>query len=153
MSWGKSDKEALALRISTRLPLLLPLIAASCAGLGPNPYVQPQYVDGPCHVDSFFIVALSTTNTDMTASSSGEACVITMFNPDLQAVQDGALITERATHGQVWTRLLGADSIAQVFYRPFAGYVGPDRFNITFEPAARDVTFNVTVQPGGAPPG
>jgi len=133
---------------------VLPLAVTSCAGfgMGPNPYVQPQSVEGPCHVKTFFVVALSTSPAEMTVDNSGQACVITMFNPDLQVVQDGAVITERAAHGRVWTGLFGGDRVAKVVYMPLPGYSGPDRFNITFEPAARDVTFNVTVRPPGAPP-
>ncbi len=129
------------------------LAVASCAGfaMGPNPYVQPQNVLGPCHVKTFFIVALNTSTTEMTVDNTGQACVVTMFNPDLQVVQDGALITERPAHGQVWTELLGGDRVVDVTYRPLPGYAGPDRFNITFEPAARDVTFNVTVRPADVP--
>jgi len=134
---------------------LFALIVTSCSGLGlgPNPYVQPQEVLGPCHVKTFFIVALSTSPAEMTVDNTGEPCVIIMFNPDLQVVQDGALITERAAHGQVWTGLYGGDRVARVVYKALPGYAGPDRFNITFEPAARDVTFNVTVRPPGAPSG
>ncbi len=98
------------------------------------------------------MVALNTSYTDMTIDNTGQACVITMFNPDLQVVQNGAIISERPTHGQIQTELLAADQVVRVIYQPLPGYAGPDRFNLTFEPAARDVTFNVTVRPPGAPP-
>jgi len=78
------------------------------------------------------------------------ACMVTMFNPDLQAIQDGAFVTEQAAHGQVGTELLGGNQTVQVIYKALPGYAGPDRFEITFEPGARNVVFNVAVRPSGA---
>ena len=142
------------MRMFRGLFLFVPLSAVSCANLGPNPNVQPQAVNGPCTVKPFFVVRLSETPTQMTTQNTGQACVVTMFNPDLGAVQDAAFVSQRPAHGQAWTQIYGGDrGTVVVFYKPAAAYVGPDTFDITFEPEARDVLFHVTVQPPGVPAG
>jgi hypothetical protein len=123
----------------------------ACAHPGPNPYVQPQTVTGPCTVKSFFIVPLRATPTEMKVENTGEPCVVSMFNPDLGAVQDAAFVTSRPTHGQVVTQVQGGDrGSVIVVYKPAQGYSGPDSFLVTFEPEARDVLFNVMIAPPAA---
>jgi hypothetical protein len=141
-------------RMFGNLLLFVPCVAVSCANLGPNPYVQPQAVNGPCTVKPFFIIRLSETPTEMKTENTGQACVISMFNPDLGAVQDAAFVSLQPAHGQAWTQIFGGDrGTVVVFYKPAAAYVGPDLFDVTFEPEARDVLFHVTVTPPGVPAG
>ena len=99
----------------TALPL------ASCAGLDrvDRGNLQPQTVEGPCHVKKFFIVGLSTTPTTMQVTNTGEPCRVTILNADLQIVLDGALITTRPSHGQVAAGLIeGGRSAAIRFCLP-----------------------------------
>jgi hypothetical protein len=89
----------------------------------------------------------------MKIENTGEACSISMFNADLGAAQDGAIVSQRPAHGQVTTQLLGGErGTTIVAYKPNATYAGQDSFDITFEPEARDVVFHVTVTAPGVPP-
>ena len=129
------------------LSLLLPLLA-SCAGVeghtqGPT---QPQSTTGPCQVHQFFLLGFRSVPTRLTVANTGEACTFTLINPALNVVIDAALLTGRASHGVADVRLIGGNRQAEVLYRPAPGYVGPDRFDITLEPNAVGVTFNVDVQ-------
>jgi len=131
----------------------MPLIVASCANLGPNPYVQPQAVSGPCSIEPFFIVTFREIPTNMAVKNTGQMCAISMFNPDLGAVQDAAFLSLRPVHGQAWTQIFGGDrGMVIVFYKPTPAYFGPDLFDITFEPGARDVLFHVVVSSPTAQP-
>ena len=126
------------------LPIFL--VTNSCANLGPNPYVQPQAVNGPCNVEPFFLVTFRQTPANVTVKNTGEVCAISMFNPDLGAIQDAAFLSARPKHGQAWTKIYGGDrGMVVVFYKPTEAYVGPDSFDVTFEPSARDALFQVVV--------
>jgi hypothetical protein len=92
------------------------------------------------------------TPTDMKVENNGQECSISMFNADLGAAQDGALVSTRPAHGHVITELLGGErGTTKLVYTPDAGYAGPDSFDITFEPGARDVVFRVAVTAPGLP--
>ncbi len=72
--------------------VLLPLASAACTGPGASTgALQPQSVSGPCNVKKFFIARLDRTYTDMTVDSSEQACRFTLFNPDLQLVENCGL--------------------------------------------------------------
>jgi hypothetical protein len=142
------------MRLLKALLLLTPCMAGACATSRPNPNVQPQAVAGPCTVKPFFVVPLRPTPTEMEIENTGQSCSISIFNADLGAAQDGALISTRPQHGQVTTQLLGGErGTTVVVYTPNAAYAGPDLFDITFEPGARDVVFHVTVKPPVRPAG
>ena len=141
------------MKISWPFCLFIPLVINSCANLGPNPYVQPQAVTGPCSVKSFFLVSFRETPTNMTVENTGQVCAISMFNADLGAVQDAAFLSLQPKHGQAWTKIFGGDrGTVVVFYQPTKSYVGLDSFDITFEPEARDVLFHVVVSSPTAHP-
>ncbi len=118
------------------------------AAAGPT---QPQSVSGPCHVKDFFIVSLGTSDTEMTIDNDGQACRLTLFNPDLQAFQTAALITSQPSHGQATARLTDANFMAEITYTPQPGYAGDDRFAATIEPNDKAVIVSVTVRPGMPP--
>ena len=143
--------------------LLLATSLLGLAGFGPT---QPQSVSGPCRVTQFFIVALGTSHTTMTTSSvpaSGDAaaaaggCSFTLFNPDLQVFQSGALITRPPRHGQAQAGLVQGGRMAELSYRPAPGFVGRDRFTATIEPRDKVVIVAVRVMgtavPNRRPPG
>ncbi len=138
---------------SVLLPLLIPLWCASCAGLASNDQgaLQPQTVSGPCQVKKFFILRLTSVHTDMTVGNAGQACSLTLFNPDLQVVLNAALVTSRPAHGRATAELITAGRQAAVSYAPQPGYTGSDSFSVTFEPNAIGITFSVTVQPNVPP--
>ncbi len=125
------------------LALVLPLLAAGCAGLDRTDQgvLQPQTVSGPCHVKKFFLVGVSTTHTNMQVD-----------NPDIQAVLDGALVTGRPAHGQVVAGLINQGRSATIAYAPQPGFSGADRFSVAIEPGDHDIDFAVTVQPGAPKP-
>ena len=135
------------------LPLLLPLWCASCAGLASNDQgvLQPQTVSGPCQVKKFFILRQTSVRTDMTVGNTGQACSLTLFNPDLQIVLNAALVTSRPAHGRATAELITGRRQAAVSYAPQPGYTGSDSFSVTFEPDDIAVTFSVTVQPNVSP--
>ena len=81
----------------------------------------------------FFIVALGTSNTDMTVTGAG-ACVFTLINPDLQRFQTAAYVTTVPQHGTATAQLVDGGRMASVSYTPAPGYHGPDRFTATIEP-------------------
>ncbi len=139
---------------SVILPLLIPLWCVSCAGLARNDQgpLQPQTVRGPCQVKKFFILSQTSTHTEMTVGNAGQACDLTLFNPDLQVTLNAALVNSQPVHGRAAATLITAGRQAAVSYAPQPGYTGPDRFSVTFEPNDIGVTFSVTVQPN-APPG
>ena len=132
------------------LAVLLPFALAACAGLDRSDRgtLQPQTVSGPCQVKKFFLVAYTAIPTDMTARG-GQACSLTLINPDLQIINTAALITSSAAHGQAAAGLLSGTTQAGVSYTPQPGYAGPDSFTLTIEPSDRAVRFNVMVQPAG----
>lgn len=133
------------------LLLLLPLAAVSCAGLERSDQgaLQPQTVSGPCQVKKFFLVSLTAVPTDMTVTGGGQACSLTLINPNLQIFNTAALVTSPASHGRAESGLLAGGTQAGVSYAPQPGYTGPDSFTITLEPQDRAVRFAVTVQPAG----
>lgn len=133
---------------------LLPLLAASCAGLDRNDQgqLQPQSVRGPCQVKKFFLLGLRSVPTNMTVGNVGAACTFTVLNPDLQVVINAALVTGPASHGQAAVGLNYGNRQAVVYYTPQPGYIGTDRFSVTLEPNAIGITVNVTVQQA-PPPG
>ena len=138
-----------ATRMGRRAALLLaPLCCASCAGLAANDQgvLQPQAVSGPCQVKKFFILRLTSVHADMTVGNAGQACSLTLFNPDLQIVLNAALVTSQPTHGRATAELITAGRQAAVSYAPQPGYTGTDSFSVTFEPNAIGITFSVTVQ-------
>jgi hypothetical protein len=89
---------------------LLPLLAASCAGLDRNDRgnLQPQTVRGPCQVKKFFLLGTTSVPTNMTVGNAGEACTFTVLNPDLQVVINAALVTGQASHGRASVGLVYA---------------------------------------------
>ena len=117
--------------------------AAGLAGFGPT---QPQTLTGPCHVKSFFIVALGTSNTTMTVDSGAQACRFTLINPAQQLFQTAASITEPPHHGQAAAGLLEGGRTAEVSYTPAPGYAGPDRFTATIQPNDKAVIVKVIVR-------
>lgn len=134
--------------------VLLPLLAASCAGLDRNDQgrLQPQTVRGPCQVKKFFLLGLRSVPAEMTVGNAGAACTFTVLNPDLQVVINAALVTGPASHGRAGVGLAYGNRQAVVSYLPQPGYIGTDRFSVTLEPNATGITVNVTVQQA-APPG
>ena len=129
----------------------LALLAAlgGCAGLpqysgGP---LQPQDVSGPCRSQSFFLLAFRSVPADLTVAPSGGACTLTLINPALNQVINAALITRPAQHGRATAGLISGNRQAVVSYQPAPGYVGRDSFDVTMQPNAVGVTFNVTVGP------
>ena len=130
------------------LLLLAPLISTSCGDLARNDpgNLQPQTVRGPCKVKKFFILGTTSVRTEMTVGNVGQACVFTIFNPNLQIVLNAALVTGQPSHGRATAELITAGRQAAVSYTPQPGYTGPDRFSITLEPNALGVIIAVTVQ-------
>jgi hypothetical protein len=120
-------------------------ILATAMLLGAAGPLQPQTVEGPCQVKPFFIVGFGTSNTDMAISAPGQACTFTVINPDLQAVQSGALVTTQPTHGRAEAGLILGGTSAAIRYTPAAGYIGTDRFTATIEPNDKAVIVSVTV--------
>ena len=135
----------MTLRSVLALALLAPF--AGCAGLGEYAQgpLQPQSVTGPCRVDSFFFLNLRSVPARMQIANTGEACTLTLINPALNAVVNAALLTGPARHGRADTGLISGNRQAIVSYRPEPGYVGPDKFDVTLEPNAVGITFEVTV--------
>ena len=122
-------------------------LLAGCVEPGTGAYglLQPQVVEGQCRVKSFFLIPLSRSFTDMTVENTPQACQFSMFDPDLQFVQSGALITEQPSHGQAAAALIEANRMSAVAYRPAPNYLGHDEFTATIEPGDRTVTVRVTV--------
>ena len=123
------------------------LALASCGPLpeysqGP---LQPQVVSGPCEVKTFFLLALRSVPTTMTVRNTGEACTMVLVNPALNAVINAALLTGQPAHGRASSGLISGNRQAVVTYVPAPGFVGADRFDVTLEPNAVGVTFNVVV--------
>ncbi len=104
-------------------------------------------MSGPCQVRKFFILSQTSVDAEMTVGNTGLACSLILFNPDLQIVNNAALVNSQPAHGRATAALITAGRQAEVSYAPQPGYAGPDRFSVTFEPNARGVTFAVTVQP------
>jgi len=140
-------------RLGRSVLLLVLLWCESCAGLATNDQgvLQPQTVSGPCQVKKFFILRLTSVHTGMTVGNTGQACSLTLFNPDLQIVLNAALVTSRPAHGRATAELITAGRQAAVSYAPQPGYMGSDSFSVTFEPNAIGITFSVTVQPNAPP--
>ena len=134
--------------------MLLPLVAASCAGLDRNDQgnLQPQTVRGPCQVKKFFLLGLRSVPAEMTVGNTGAACTFTVLNPALQVLINAALVTGPASHGRAGVGLAYGNRQAVVSYAPQPGYVGTDQFSITLQPNATGITVNVTVQEA-PPPG
>lgn len=134
--------------------LLLPLLAASCAGLDRDDQgnLQPQTVRGPCQVKKFFLLDLTAVRTDMTVGNVGGACTFTVLNRALQVVLNAALVTGQPSHGRATAELISGNRQAAVSYTPQPGYTGPDRFSVTLQPNAHGITVDVTVQQA-SPPG
>lgn len=95
----------------------------------------------------FFILSLTSVPAEITVGNTGQACSLTLFNPDLQIALNAALVTGQPAHGRATAALITGRRQAAVAYVPQHGYAGPDRFSVTFEPNALGVTFSVTVQP------
>ncbi len=133
------------------LALLLPLAASACAGLDrvDQGTLQPQTVAGPCQVKKFFLVTFTAVPTAMTVTNGGQACNLTLINPDLQIFNTAALVTSAASHGQAQSGLVLGGTQATVSYAPQPGYTGADSFTVTLEPSDRAIRFNVSVQPTG----
>lgn len=108
--------------------------------------LQPQTVRGPCQVKKFFILSQTTVPTDMTVGNNGQACDLTLFDPNLQLSLTAALLTAAPAHGRAASILSNVGRQAAVSYTPQPGYRGPDQFRITMEPNDLGVTFNVVVQ-------
>lgn len=142
---GSQGRDAAGLRF--RWGLLLPLLAASCAGLATNDRgnLQPQTVSGPCQVKKFFVLRTTAVRTGMTVGG-GQACSFTIFNPDLQIALNAALVTERPAHGRATAELISGRRQAAISYEPQPGYTGPDQFSVTLEPDAWGMRFAVAVQ-------
>ncbi len=130
------------------LLLLLPLLAACAAAennmQGPT---QPQSLSGPCTVKRFFLLGFRSVPAQMVVAGTGQACTLTLINPALNVVVDAALLTGAARHGTATVELIGGARQVAVSYLPQPGYAGPDKFDITLEPGAVGVTFDVVVQP------
>ena len=128
------------------------LLVGSCAGLARDDQgrLQPQTVRGPCEVKKFFLLGFISVDARMAVENTGEACRLTLLNPDLQATLSAALVTTPAGHGQAVAGLITLGRQAEVSYVPAPGYAGPDRFSVTLEPGAVGITVAVTVRP--APP-
>lgn len=109
---------------------------------------QPQTIDGPCQVKQFFLVALGTSNTDMTVDATGQSCTFTVINPALQAIQSAAFITKQPAHGRAEAGLVDGNRSAAIRYTPTPGYTGPDQFSAIVEPAGKSIIIAVTVAPG-----
>jgi hypothetical protein len=107
--------------------------------------LQPQAVSGPCDVKKFYLLSLLSVPTDLTIRNTGEACTMTLVNPALNAVINAALLSGRPTHGQATSGLTPGGRQAVVTYVPQPGYTGPDKFDVTLEPNAVGITFNVMV--------
>ncbi len=133
------------------LALLVPLLLGSCAGLDRDDQgrLQPQAVRGPCQARKFFLLGFVSVNASLAVEDTGQACTLTILNPDLQAVLDAALVTTPAAHGQATAELVTLGRQAAISYVPAPGYTGPDRFSVTLEPGAVGISFAVTVQPAG----
>lgn len=107
--------------------------------------LQPQAVSGPCDVKKFFLLSLRSVPTDLTIRNTGEACTMTLVNPALNAVINAALLTGQPQHGQATAGLTPGSRQAIVTYVPQPGYTGPDKFDVTLQPNAVGITFNVMV--------
>ena len=128
--------------------LCLPVLLASCAGLDRNDQgrLQPQTVNGPCDVKKFFLLGQTAVHTRMTVSNTGAACSITILNPDVQAIINAALVTERPQHGEATAGVLLNGVQAGASYQPVPGYTGPDHFTVTLEPNDHAISIDVTVR-------
>ncbi len=142
----------MTLRRLRPLVLLAPLLLGACAGLDRDDQgrLQPQTVRGPCQAKKFFLLGFLSVNASLAVEDTGEACTLTILNPDLQVVLNAALVTTPAAHGQASAGLITLGRQAAISYVPQPGYTGPDRFSVTLEPNAVGITFAVTVQPAGA---
>lgn len=119
----------------------------SCAAFLDNNQgpLQPQMVSGPCEVKEFFFLALRSVPAEMTIRNTGEACTMTLVNPALNAVINAALLTGQPQHGRATSGLTPGSRQAVVTYVPQPGYTGPDKFDVTLQPNAVGITFNVMV--------
>lgn len=147
---GRMIHRARPYRSTSMLVLGLAAALGGCAGLpeysgGP---LQPQAVAGPCRAESFFLLAFRSVPADLTVAPSGEACTLTLVNPALNRVINAALITRPAAHGRATAGLTSGSRQAIVSYQPAPGFVGRDTFDVTLQPNAVGITFNVTVGPG-----
>ena len=133
------------------LALLPLLLLGSCAGLDRNDQgrLQPQTVRGPCQAKKFFLLGFISVNASLSVEDAGQACTLTIFNPDLQATLNAALVTTPPTHGHATAELITLGRQAAISYTPQPGYTGPDSFSVTIEPNAIGITFAVTVAPSG----
>ena len=131
--------------------LLLPLLLGACAGLDRNDQgrLQPQTVRGPCNAKKFFLLGFLSVDASLAVEDTGQACTLTLFNPDLQATLNAVLVTTPPAHGHATAELVTLGRQAAISYTPQPGYTGPDTFSITIEPNAVGITFAVTVQPAG----
>ena len=132
-----------------RLAVLTPLLFSACAGLDRDDrgLLQPQSVAGPCQVKKFYILPITAVHTTMVVGNAGPACSFTIFNPDLQVVLTGSLVTEPPAHGRATADLATLGRQAAISYAPQPGYTGPDQFTVTLEPHDLAVAVAVTVQP------
>ena len=120
------------------------------AACGPLPEysqgpLQPQAVSGPCEVKKFYLLSLLSVPTDLTVRNTGEACTMVLVNPALNAVINAALLTGQPAHGRATSGLISGNRQAVVTYVPAPGFVGVDKFDVTLQPNAVGITFNVTV--------
>ncbi|MDP9095287.1 MAG: hypothetical protein M3N26_01815 [Pseudomonadota bacterium] len=134
-------------RMVTALSMTAFLGLTSCAAIldnGQGP-LQPQMVSGPCEVKKFFFLSLRSVPAEMTVRNTGESCTMTLVNPALNAVINAALLTGVPQHGRASAGLTPGSRQAVVSYVPVPGYAGPDKFDVTLEPNAVGITFNVMV--------
>jgi hypothetical protein len=131
-----------------RVAILIPLVCAACTNPGgaTQGTAQPQSISGPCTVERFFIEPYSTSNTHMVVNGTAQTCRFTLFNPDLQLVQNAALLTENPTHGRAEVAVANGDRSVAISYTPAPGYIGPDRFTATIEPGDKTVRVSVTAR-------
>jgi hypothetical protein len=145
-----SDQTGLPFRSANRgiigcLVALLPLMSASCVPPGDATAgrIQPQSINGPCDVKKFFIVPFTRTFTDMTLSNPTQTCRFTMFNADLQLIQNAALLTQPPQRGQAVVELINGNRQVAISYTPGPGFAGSDQFTATVQPGNKTVTVNV----------
>lgn len=136
---------------SVRAGLVLAgLVSVGLSSCGPLPEysqgpLQPQAVSGPCEVKKFFLLSLRSVPTELTVRNTGEACRIVLVNPALNAVINAALLTGQPAHGVATSGLITGNRQAVVTYVPAPGYAGADKFDVTLQPNAVGITFNVVV--------
>lgn len=151
--WAAAATRGWCVRLLAISALLIPGACTGLDGDSPGLFLQPQTVEGPCRVERFFLLRLRSVPATMVVENTGEPCVFTLLNLNLQAVLTAALVTGQPAYGRAEVARIVANRRAAVAYTPAPGYAGPDQFSITLQPRATGVTVNVTVVPpsGSAP--